>query len=270
MARPSITSLYYSGQGACYMGERDSATGQVKGLLPIGNVPELTLDITEETEEHKESWSGNRAVDELLTTSIKVAVTITFESFSPENMALGTRGLVSKTAAKSDSVEEVGKFIVHGTGSGAWYPVSKTNLDSGSGGVTIAAKQSPSGSAISSPAINVDYNVNYQAGMIQIIAGGKLDVDGAEVTVSAKYAAQTNMDALMNADPERYFLFDGLNTKDNKNIRLEIYRLRIAPFAGLGKINDGTAQAQITADALVDSTIQGALRSKVYREITQD
>jgi hypothetical protein len=252
------------------MGERDAATGQVKGLLPIGNVPELTLDITEETEEHKESWSGNRAVDELLTTSIKVAVTITFESFSPENMALGTRGAVAKTAAKTDAVAEVGKFIVTGATKGAWYPLNKTNLDSGSGGVTVTATQSVGGSAISSLVLGTDYNINYQGGLIQIIAGGKLDVDGAEVTVNAKYAAQTNMEALMNANPERYFLFDGLNTKDQKNIRLEIYRLRVAPFAGLGKINDGTAQAQITADALVDSTITGNLRSKVYREITQD
>ena len=270
MARPSITSLYYSGQGACYMGERDSTTGQVKGLLPIGNVPELTLDITDETEEHKESWSGNRAVDELLTTSIKVSVTITFESFSPENMALGTRGAVSKTAAKTDAVEEVGKFIQHGTGTNAWYPLSKTNLSTGSSDVTVTAKSSVGGSTISGVVLDTDYRINHAGGMIQIIKGGKLDVDGAEITVNAKYAAQTNMEALMNASPERYFLFDGLNTKDNKNMRLEIYRMRVAPFAGLGKINDGTAQAQITADALVDPTITGSLRSKVYREITQD
>ena len=40
-----MANYYFSGQGSLKMAERDPVTGEPLGFLPLGNIPELTLNI---------------------------------------------------------------------------------------------------------------------------------------------------------------------------------------------------------------------------------
>ncbi|MGI4991067.1 hypothetical protein ACRXCV_00425 (plasmid) [Halobacteriovorax sp. GFR7] len=258
MARPNNTSRYYSGQGICLMGVRDGATGKPMGMVPIGNVPELTISIEQTTEEHKESWSGQRAVDVVLATETTVTVAITFESFDPDMLALGLLGTVTNNAAATETDLEVKVYLDKWT---YLDHVSVSNLsfkDAVDAALTLTE--------------GVDVEINAEGGAIMIKTGNDDGiVDGDTIKVTYDYDTQYDLQALTTAAPERYFILDGLNTQDsNKPVRLEIFRLQTQPFTGLGFINDGIAQASVSATALADATRSGAGISSFFREIIAD
>lgn len=87
-------SKYYSGQGVVMLADRD-LLGNPKGLVPVGNVSSLKLTGATSVIEHKESQSGQRAIDLRLTTESKVGIELVMESFSPENLAIALRASVS-------------------------------------------------------------------------------------------------------------------------------------------------------------------------------
>lgn len=256
MARPDNTSRYYSGQGICMMGERDG-NGKPMGMLPIGNVPELTISIEQTTEEHKESWSGQRAVDVVLATETSVSVTLTFESFDPEMLALGLLGTVTDQAAATETDLEVIVYL------DKWTYLDHVDVSN------VSFKDALD--AALTGVEGTDYEVNAEGGAV-LFKTGNTDgvVDGDTIKVTYDYTQQYDLQALTTAAPERYFILDGLNTQDNnKPVRLEIFRLQTQPFTGLGFINDGIAQASVTATALADATRNGAGVSSFFREITK-
>lgn len=102
-------NYYYSGQGSLYAAKRDAATGKPLGFSPVGNVPELTLDIEISKYEHKESESGNRALDLTLVKEKKGKFKIKMESVSLDNLAIGLYG-ESTVVAGATVTNEIVKF----------------------------------------------------------------------------------------------------------------------------------------------------------------
>jgi len=94
------TSRYFSGQGVVLLGFRD-ANGRPKGLVPIGNVCELTLGLEATVEEHKECQSGQRAIDLRLTTEQKATLSMQMENFISANLAIGLRATITEKEAGS-------------------------------------------------------------------------------------------------------------------------------------------------------------------------
>lgn len=78
---------YFSGQGVLLVGLR-SATGKPLGLRHVGNCPELSIKIAQNTEEHKESQSGNSATDLTIVRSTEVTTSAKIEDFDAENLAM--------------------------------------------------------------------------------------------------------------------------------------------------------------------------------------
>jgi hypothetical protein len=95
---------YYSGQGIVLLGRRDTL-GKPKGLLPLGNVSALKLGLATSVLEHKESQTGQRAVDLRLTTETKSSLSMTLENFNANNLATVLRGDVTAKAAGSVTAE---------------------------------------------------------------------------------------------------------------------------------------------------------------------
>ena len=89
--------------------KRDAATGKPLGFVPVGNVPELTLDIEISKYEHKESESGNRALDLTLVKEKKGKFKIKMENVSPDNLAMGLYGETAQVVG-GNVVGEVIKF----------------------------------------------------------------------------------------------------------------------------------------------------------------
>lgn len=100
-------NFYFSGQGVVLIGERDALTGKPKGLVSVGNVTDLSINIAVETLEHKESQTGQRSIDLRLTTQTTVEVTATLENFIAQNLKLALRGDATGVAAGSVVNEDV-------------------------------------------------------------------------------------------------------------------------------------------------------------------
>lgn len=99
-------NFYFSGQGVVLIGERD-ALGKAKGLRPVGNVTALAISIATEVLEHKESQTGQRAIDLRLTTETNATLTATLENFIAENLRVAMRGSVTEQAAGTVTSEDV-------------------------------------------------------------------------------------------------------------------------------------------------------------------
>lgn len=250
--RPTVDSRYYSGQGICLLGDRDE-NGKPTGMTTIGNVPELTLNIERTVEEHKESWSGQRGVDVTIGTETSVTLAITFESFDPDLLAIGLLGN-SETRTAGTSVVDDAVTIYHDKWTYLDH-VSISNLSITAGGAGAVEGD--------------DYVVNEAGGAIMGLSTGANDIgDDVVIEVTYDHVAQYDLQALTKSAPEKYFIFDGLNTRDGKSVRLEIFRLQTEPFTGIGFINDGIAQGSVSANALSDSNRTASeTTSTFFREI---
>jgi len=252
---PVVTSRYYSGQGRCMMGSRDPDTGKPVGLLPIGNVPAVSIGIEETTETHKESWSGQRGIDRTTVTETVVNVTMTFESLDPTNLALGLKGTVTDQSAGTAVAASVGLYP------GKWMEFPHLKLSTLT---LVAAGTNPNLADL----VDADLEVDLDGGMVKLredYAGTY--VDGEPINFTYNHARQLDVQAMTVAESaERYFVFRGLNTDDGKQVRLTVPRLRIAPFTELGKINDGIAQVEVTCTAMADTFITTAGLSQYFSE----
>lgn len=244
MARPEVVSKYYSGQGICMMGSR-GIDGKPTGLIPIGNVPELTLSIAITQEDHKESWSGARGIDDTLVTETAVNMSIIMESISPENLVLGLNGSSVASASAIGATETIKLYL------GRWAFLSKLQI---------------ANVVISGSVEGVDFEVDELGGAIKALTGGNI-IDGTATLITFDHGAIANIQALVAAAPERYFVFNGLNTKDGLPVRLEVFRLQTQPFTDFAFINDGIAQFTVEAKALSDATRTGNGESKFFQEI---
>ena len=99
-------NYYYSGQGSVYVAQRNAA-GNPLGFRQIGNVPSLELSIDVTKFEHKESCTGQRAIDLTIVQEKNGTFTVNMESISAKNLALaawGTSGLVAGAAVTTGSI----------------------------------------------------------------------------------------------------------------------------------------------------------------------
>lgn len=99
-------SFYFSGQGVMMLGDR-TIDGKPAGLVPVGNVSALTLTVATTVLEHKESQSGQRAIDLRLTTEVRTTLSATIENFIAENLSLAMRGNRTEIDAGSAANEEI-------------------------------------------------------------------------------------------------------------------------------------------------------------------
>lgn len=234
--------MYFSGQGNVYIAERDSATGRPKAFRHVGNVPELTINLSVETLEHKESMSGHRLVDLRLQTEKNCELSFTLEDFSIKNLELGMYGTSSAVAGGSIT----GEAFPVGLVAGDIVRLNNTKIsalvitDSAGTPATLTA--------------GTDYRIrSADFGTIEI-----LNVGAFTQPFSASYtaaAAGTNVGLFQTPPKERWIRFEGLNTADeNKPVLIELYRTLLDPQQELSLISDELLQMQLSGAVLYDAT----------------
>lgn len=97
----ATTTRSYIGKGRLYAGKK---TGGL-GLIPIGNVSQLTTAISEEKKELLDYTTAGGGVKDTLTRISGIEGTMIAHDFSPENLALALRGGVTTSAAGSVAAE---------------------------------------------------------------------------------------------------------------------------------------------------------------------
>lgn len=245
-----MANYYYSGQGSLLMAERDPVTGQPRGFLRVGNVPELTLNIEVTKFEHKESESGARLVDLSLVTEKKGTFEFTLENLILDNLAMGLWGdlaVVASGTVATGSPEDVklDKFKA-----GALYAlnhpkVSALVLKDSTGTTTYDAGD--------------DYILDPANGTIEIVAGGAIATATASAGVTLKaeyaYAEHARVDAFTKASaPERWLRFQGINTIDDSRVIVDLFRAQFDPLTDYGLINEELGSVTLGGTLLADAT----------------
>lgn len=249
--RPIPKSYYYSGQGRLGIGDRDPATGEFSNLIFVGNVTSLTIDIATTKFDHKESMSGQRAVDLSIVQEKNATFKITAESLILELLSLGLYGTNSVIGAGTVASE------VHKVRKGHAIPLKNANVSN------IVVTPQGGGSPYTE---GTDYQADEGFGTIYTLAGGSM-VDGANVTVNYSHGAFDQIDAFTQfTAPEKYLRFEGLNTVDGSLRLIEIPRASFDPLTGMEMINEELGSGEFNGSVLPDLTITAAGASQYFRE----
>lgn len=151
---------YFSGQGVVLVSRRGADGNPIGGFRSIGNAPELTVSTAISTDDHKESTSGDRAIDFKLIKETKVTYKMVLESFTAKNLAMALRANVIELPA--DIVTGLDLNLYPGLIS----PLAHIKVDS------VVVQQ---GSVVLTPYADAvtpyDYKVNTQAGSIELVDG---------------------------------------------------------------------------------------------------
>jgi hypothetical protein len=257
---------YYSGQGSMYTAKRDPATGAPLGFIPVGNVPEVSIDIEVSKFEHKESESGGRLLDLTLVKEKKGKFSMKMENVSLENLAIGLYGESSVVASGtvavgSPELVKVPKIATAGMRFALKHP-------------SVAAVVVKDATGVTTYTVDDDYTVDPTNGVITLVSGGEILADAAaivapatmmDIQVSYTYGTYTNLEAFTQAvSPERWLRFEGLNTVDGAHVIIDCYRAQFDPLTGYGLINEDIAVIDMAGSLLADPFITTG--SKFFRQ----
>lgn len=229
-----MADVYFSGQGKVYVGTRNS-DGSFNAPVFVGNVPELTITLNNDTIEHKESQTGKRLPDLRLTREQQATVNMTLEDIQSQNLELMLQG-TKTTVSTSSAVAEAGPAS---PGAGSLWKVKNENISA----VTVKKD----GSAIN---LTTDYTFDAAFGLFTFV-----QAQTGAITFDYTWASRTQIPIFSAAITERYLRFQGLNTAySSKKLMVEIYRIIFDPTQNMNLINDDIAQWQLQGSALYDST----------------
>ncbi len=230
--------MYFSGQGKLKIAPI-AAGVLAAGYRWVGNVPDFKPAFAATKLEHKESYTGQRLPDKTITTELKSTFTATLEDWSPENMALATRGKAQKTTSGA----------VTGDTSPATLAVGETWLLKNS---NISALVITDSAGTPATVDEDDYIADPVYGTVELVNAGTY--------VLPLKAAYTK--GVVDVVPfftegvqEVALLFEGINTADsNKKVRAELYRVALDPTKELGLITENFGQFVLEGTALIDET----------------
>lgn len=269
------SSKYYSGQGVVMLGDR-SATGKGINFRPLGNVTALTISTETSTLEHKESQSGQRAVDFRLTTETNVTCSLTLENFARDVLALAMRGGFTDVAAGSVTGEAI-----------AGYPGSVAPLQKVKVSAVSVKRGATSLTLYSNDATPYDYKLNSEAGSIQINDGSTTPVaaitTGGTAPSAITVGATTSVTVANTAAVGDYMVITGLSGADAAFLNGKWFRILTASptavtldinttgktitlgtplsaFSGVALTVDYSYAAQVRVDALTTAAPEKYLR----------
>lgn len=255
--RPIPDSVYYSGQGRLGIGTRNTDTGEAYDLLFVGNVTSLTLDIAVQKFEHKESMSGNRAIDLTVIQEKNATFKFTADSLSLNLLSIGLYGESASIAGAGVTNE------IHMARRGYMIPLLHPNIS----GLSI---ETVSGST---PLVeDTDYTYDAGFGTIYILSTSTVvNADpGETVSIDYTYGGYDEIQAFTTGTPpERFLRFEGLNTIDGGLRLIDIYRASFDPLTGLEFINEELGQGEFSGNALPDTTKVTGSQFFRERRVTQ-
>ncbi len=230
--------MYFSGQGKLKIAP--IVAGIIAGGYRwVGNVPDFKPAFANTKLDHKESYTGQRLTDKTITTELKSTFSATLEDWSPDNMALATRGKVEKTTAGAVTGEVSPATLVVGE---SWL-LKNSNISS------LTITDSAATPATVDPS---KYTADLAYGTVELN-----DVTGLTLPLKAAYTKGVVevVPFFTQGVQEVALLFEGINTADsNKKVRAELYRVALDPTKELGLITENFGQFVIEGTTLIDET----------------
>lgn len=230
--------MYFSGQGKLKIAPITAGI-LAAGYRWVGNVPDFKPAFAATKLDHKESYTGQRLPDKTITTELKSTFAATLEDWSPENVALATRGKVEKTTSGA----------VTGDTSPATLKVGETWLLKNS---NVSALVITDSAGTPATVDTDDYVADLTYGTVELVNAGTY-----VLPLKAAYTKGVVevVPFFTEAVKEVSILFEGINTADeNKKVRAEIYRVALDPTKELGLITENFGQFVLEGTALIDES----------------
>jgi|SRR5579883_1312107 len=232
-----MNTTTFSLQGKCYLGVRN-AQGQPASMIFLDNAPSLKLALTSTVKEHQESMTGQRIVDDRLIVGKKCDLTLELDKWNPQNLALALYGASNVVAGGSATGEAFPPML----NAGDYVRLNNPNVSA------LAITDSTAGTPKTVAA--ADYALtSANAGVVQMI---NVTPYVQPFKAAYTYAGQTDINMFTQPAPEKFLLFDGINTINNAPVVVELYRVRFDPLKELDLIIDDYAKMQLTGSALYD------------------
>jgi len=228
-------SQYFSFRGKIFFGRRD-ANGNPLNMTFAGNVPNMTLKLGVEKDEHIESQTGADLVDDVDITKRTGDVSITAEELIKEVVAIALNAKTTSvtTGSKTDIA------VCTGPAAGSSYLLPDLNVAD----VVLSADATPIDAG--------KYTVDGPYGMVTFL-------ESVTGPVTAAYSVGASTHYALHADtlPELWVRLNGINKKTMAKCVLDLYRVGMSPAETLEWINSkrsslvlpGTVLADLSKDA---------------------
>ena len=228
----------FSFQGKVYLGTR--LTGGKPGALRwVGDAPKCDVSLTTDSEDRKESYSGNRLTSARLQKGNDAKVDMTLNWASADNLVLGMYGTQLAVTAGSATAEALPSGLVVG---------DEVVLEHG--GISSLVVTDSTGSPITLVE-DTDYEISSaNGGVIKILNLGSFV---QPFKAAYDYTASADVTMFTSTPPERYLLLDGVNTIDGSPVRMRLYRVKFDPLSSLPLINDSFGTIELSGAVLYDS-----------------
>lgn len=233
-------SKLYSLQGKFYSALRDAVTGKPGKLTWLGNASEATLDLETETSDKNESFSGNRLLYGVLQRAKSARLSITLDEWLTENLALGLYG----TQIDVTGATVTDEALPTGLAANDLVVLDKPMISA----VTITDSAASPATLVA----NTDYSIeSANRGIIKILNVGSFT---QPFLVDYTYGTHKSLAMFTNVTPpERYIVFEGIDTVNGMKVAIDLYRMQFNPTTGFGLINDEWGTLQLEAVALYDT-----------------
>lgn len=230
---------YFSGQGKLFVSPL--IAGVPGAFRWFGNTPSYQVSFATSSKQHKESSTGQRLLDNTLTTENKATIAAELEEWSPENLGLAVRGQPTPIPAGTVAVgspEVCGVTLKVGE----LWPLKHQK-------VSAVVVKDGSGTPATVP--NTNYLVDPVFGTIVF---GDLGSFVQPFSFSYAYEATVSTGFFTQPIAEVMLRFQGVNTVvgDTRRVLVETYRVALDPTKQLGLISDDYGKFSLDGSGLAD------------------
>ena len=226
-----MTNLF-SFQGDVWMTKRSAAGKPLKHTW-LANVPELTLQMSVETSNKVESFSGDKMPYGTLRRGKSATLTLTLDEITNYNLALALYATQVSSASGSVTGETLPTPLAVGDVIRLERPFASS--------VVLTAGGSPL-------VLGTAYRVESPtASLIEFLVA-----QAAAVTAAYSYEKTEAFTMFTKRPPERWLMLDGINTENDQPVIVDLFRCQFNPVGSLALINDEYGSLQLTGTVLYD------------------
>jgi hypothetical protein len=226
----------FSFQGRVSLATRQP-NGKPGAFIEVGNVPTCQLALAVETTTKNESMSGQRLPYGRIVTAKNATITINFDEWLKQNLAVGFYATPQAIAEGTVTAEAFPDDLVAGDRVMLDHPGVSDLVITDSAAVPATVPTSKY--SLVSPG----------NGVVQIVDPTALT---QPLKAAYSYSAGIDLGLFTTPSPERYFLLEGVNTETGNAVRVELYRVRFDPFSQIDLINEAYGSLPMTGSVLFD------------------
>jgi hypothetical protein len=252
------TTDYRIGRGSFYLAPL-SAGVKTSGYRNIGNCPEFTVTLSQESLEHTSTQSGLAVTDVSVVTSQTMELAFSLDEFSLNNLSIFLAG--TTTTGTNSAVAGFAEYeMIASVTKGLWYDIVNA---SGVRAYNIDATDLTVAVGATTLVLNTDYELDLVMGRIFFIPGSVdvSDTDAIDVTLAAEATAgaiqqTSSLDVSsktyalkyieinpVNNDVKREWEFDQVRLTAEGDISLIGDEFSTMPFSGAAERNSVTGKS---------------------------